>query len=133
MIRFTMPRAGLPDGHAVVVGQVVGRPDAVRPRGQEQQLALGFLARDGAGMVLVRDQAFRQVEDAGEVGPAPGDRQQAPAEVCLEHGPRHSPGPVARDPPVDPLSLRQVLGGQGAAAADLIEHPGGVLRPLLHE
>ena len=47
-------RSRLGDRHAVVVGQVGRRTDAVRPGRQEEKLALSFLACHDVAVVLRR-------------------------------------------------------------------------------
>ena len=131
--QFGETRARGQDGHAEIIGKVLGCADAVGARGDAEEFAVGFERVDLAGVVFGGNQALGEVEDAGEIGAAFDDAEEAAHEVRFEHGARHGADPGAGDAAGDTVGSGERVGAEGAKFADLLEHPGSVLRVVLHD
>lgn len=129
---FGDPRTGFAHRHAVVIGEIGGGGDAGGAGGLSQQLTLGGFWVDFAFAVFGGEDAFGEVEGAGEVGAAVGDGEEAAAEVGLEDGAGDG-DPGAGHTAVFALGFGEFFSADGAAGPDLIEDPGDVFGKAGHD
>ena len=97
------------------------------------KLALGFFAADRATVELGRDEMLGAVEGACHARTALGDREHTAPEQVLEQRPRHRPVPGSFEAPFHPIGNGQILGGERAAAIDLLQDQVDVIRVLVQK